>query len=568
MYLMLSFFRRYRMQSGVMLVALLLSGLVEGVGLSALLPLLNVALKTDGGAGAETNQFEQFVVDVLHDLGISPTLGPMLLIIVVVVVLKSLLLLEAQRRVGYTAAQIGTDLRLEMLRAVLRSRWEYFLHQQVGKLTNALATEAQRASDAFVNGVTGIIFLIQGIIYGAVALAISWQASLLSVGAGALIILVSHSMVRISRQAGRKQTQLMTSLMARLTDTLQSVKPLKAMAREHLADSVLALETSRLNKALRKQVFSTALLNSAQEMMFAFFIALGIYTAIAIFNMGLVTVMVLVVTLGRSFTYFGKVQKQYQKLVQGESAYWAIRQTTDEAIAAEEHLKAGLTPSLELGIHFRDLCFAYDQTKIFTDLCLDIPARKITTLIGPSGVGKTTVIDLVIGLIQPTSGAILVDDVAMDQIDVRVWRQTIGYVPQDTVLLHDSVLHNLTLGDSALTEADAERALRQASAWDFVSELPEGIHTLVGERGGRLSGGQRQRIAIARALINRPQLLILDEATSALDPTSEREVRETLDHLRGELTVLAVSHNKGMVESADFVYEFSRDGVRLIDARC
>ncbi len=142
----------------------------------------------------------------------------------------------------------------------------------------------------------------------------------------------------------------------------------------------------------------------------------------------------------------------------------------------------------------------------------------------------------------------------------------IGYVPQDTMLLHDSILHNVTLGDPALTLADAEEALRAAGAWDFVSRLPQGLETMVGERGGKLSGGQRQRIVIARALINKPRLLILDEATSALDPESEEAVRQTMEGLKGQLTILAISHNRAMVQAADYVYQMDAGSARLLDA--
>ena len=571
MRLMLSFFRAYRLHTVLMLLALLLSGVAEGIGLSALLPLLNIAVNGDAAtvmagvpqSDAQTS-FEALVLETLARVGIEPTLGNMLLIIVAGVTLKSAFLLLAQRQVGYTAAQVGTDLRLAMLRAVLRSKWEYFLHQPVGKLTNSLATEAQRSSASFVHGATAITFLIQAVIYAAVAFALSWRASVVAICAGAVVIGLSHFLVRITRKAGRKQTNLMTSLIANLTDTLQSVKPLKAMAREHLADTVLARETRRLNKALRVQVLSGAVLDSAQELMFAIFICLGIYVSLAVYSMELTTVMVLVVALGRAFSFLGKVQKQYQKLVQGESAYWAMQESIAAANHAEEQLHGGVAPGLEGGIHFSDVAFSYDRHRVFKSLSLEIPQGSLTTLIGPSGSGKTTIIDLAIGLLRPDSGEVRLNGTSLEDIDIRAWRDLIGYVPQDTVLLHDSILHNITLGDPALTADDAERALREAEAWDFVSRLPEGMETIVGERGGKLSGGQRQRIVIARALVNRPQFLILDEATSALDPESEEAVRQTMEQLKGKLTILAISHNRAMVSAADRVYQLTDGTARLL----
>jgi ATP-binding cassette subfamily C protein len=572
MRLMASFFRAYRVQTLLMLLALLLSGIAEGVGLSALLPLLNIALGADSaqalaGVPATTqSEFESTVLGILGSFGIAVTLGNMLLIISVGVAFKSIFLLLAQRQVGYTAAQVGTDLRLEMLRAVLRSKWEYFLHQPIGKLTNSLATEAQRSSASFVHGATAITYLIQAIIYGAVAFALSWQASMAAIGAGIFVIGLSHFLVRVTRKAGKKQTNLLTSLMANLTDTLQSVKPLKAMAREHLADTVLVHDTTKLNKALRRQVLSSAVLDSAQELMFTLFICLGIYVALEIFAMDLPTVMVLVVGLGRAFSFLGKVQKQYQKLVQGESAYWAMKDSIAEATASAEKLDGGITPSFDRSIEFNHVGFNYDHHKVFEDLSLQFQAGSLTTLVGPSGAGKTTIIDLTIGLLRPHAGSILMDGKPLQELDIKAWRSMIGYVPQDTVLLHDSILHNITLGDPGLSEEDAEHALRAAGAWEFVAPMPKRMDTVVGERGGKLSGGQRQRIVIARALINQPRLLILDEATSALDPESEEAVRQTMEKLKGQLTILAISHNRAMVQAADQVYQLVDGRAVLLDS--
>ena len=558
MRLMFSFFRSYRGPTLLMLLALLLSGLAEGVGLSALLPLLNIALgsgRLTGDAGEPPSGYEQVVLDALAGLGIATTLGNMLLIVLAGVFLKSVFLLAAQRQVGYTAAQVGTDLRLQMLRAVLRSRWEYFLNQPAGKLTNALATEAERSSQSFVHGATAITFLIQSLIYGSVAFALSWRASLVAIGAGAIVIGLSHFLVRITRRAGRKQTRMLTSLVGNLTDILQSVKPIKAMAREERADQVLAEDTRQLNRALRRQVLASALLDSAQEMMFAIFICLGIYLALEGYQMALPRVMVLVVALGRAFSFLGKVQKQYQKLTQGESAYWAMLDSIAEADAAAEASGGSAPAPLSEAIAFRDVAFAYDgRHPVFEGLTLEVPAGSLTTLVGPSGTGKTTLVDLTIGLLQPGRGEVLIDGVPLATLDAHGWRRQIGYVPQDTVLLHASILQNVTLDDPALSREDAERALRDAGAWDFVAATPQGMDTVVGERGGKLSGGQRQRVVIARALINRPRLLILDEATSALDPASEAAVRQTMERLKGRLTLLAISHNRAMIDAADRVY--------------
>jgi ATP-binding cassette subfamily C protein len=198
---------------------------------------------------------------------------------------------------------------------------------------------------------------------------------------------------------------------------------------------------------------------------------------------------------------------------------------------------------------------------VLDGLSFSVPAGKITAILGGWGVGKTTAADLIMGLVRPDAGEIYVDGVSLGELDLREWRRLIGYVPQEILMLHDSVAKNVSLGDPNVTPEDIERALRDAGAWEFVSELSGGIDCSVGERGMRLSGGQRQRIAIARALAHGAKLLILDEATTALDPESEAFVLAAIEALRGRATILAISHQPALTNVADRIY-------RIIDGKC
>jgi ATP-binding cassette subfamily C protein len=484
----------------------------------------------------------------------------MLCVIVAGMVLKSLLLLLANRQVGYSVAHVATALRLDLIDALLRSRWQYFLRQPAGGLANSIATEAYRAAMGFQYGAMVIAFFLQVVVYTMVAALISWQATFAALVVGFAFVLILHRLVRASRRAGARQTGLLRSLLSYLTDVLGSVKPLKAMARENVADAILRDQTQQLERAMRKEVWSKEALRALQEPMIAALGAVGLYVALVVWGLSLPEVMVLVFLLARVLMLLNKTQRHYQHLVAQESAYWALRTAADEARRASEPPSGTGIPALERGIEFRKVTFGYGTREIFRNLDLAFPAGSFTAIAGASGAGKSTLLDLLCGLVDPESGQILIDGASLGSLDRRRWRRLIGYVPQETLLLHDSILNNVVVGEPGLNAVDAEHALRQAGAWDFVNAQPEGMNAVIGERGGLVSGGQRQRIAIARALAHGPSLLVMDEPTSALDPESERAICDTLRRLAGGLTIIVATHQRAIVEAADRVYSL-RDGL-------
>jgi len=556
--------RVYPLQTVILLFALLLAGAVEGLGLSALLPLVSIAVGNQGGAQEGTaasgsGGLEQVVNETLAALGLTPTIGVLLTVITLTMLLKSGLLLWARKRIGYTVAQLSTDLRLYLLRALLVTKWEYFIRQPLGALTNSMATETTRTSRGYMAGITMTSILIQATVYAGVAFLVSWKATLIALAVGFFLLLIFSHLIKKARRAGSRQTVLLRSLLAHLTDTLQSIKPLKAMAREERAESILEKKTTRLNRALQKEVLTKESLKALQEPLLVVFAASGLYVALIFWHIPLAEVMVLVFLLARVVRLLTKAQQEYQQLATLESAYWSLQDTIREAENASESALGTRVPSLNKAIRFDQVSFNYGEDWVLRDISLIFPAGLFTAIVGPSGVGKTTIVDLVMALLRPQQGELFIDNLPLAEIDLRSWRKMIGYVPQETLLLHDTVLTNVTLGAPDLTEADAEQALRAAGAWEFVRSMPQGMHSTVGERGSMLSGGQRQRIAIARALVHKPRLLILDEPTSALDPENEAAISETLGELRGTITILAISHQPTIMKEADRAYQL-QDG--------
>jgi ATP-binding cassette subfamily C protein len=558
--------RKYTWQTFLTLVAIFFAGISEGFGISALLPLLNTVFNQGGQAGANAGNLpewsqalDQLVIGVLGTLGLAPTIAVLLTLFVVCIALKCLLIFLANKQIGLTVVLIATDMRLNLLKSLFNSTWEYFIRQPVGKLTNAVATEAQRASTAFSFGAKMASLVIEALIYTTLAFLVSWKAALISLGGGVFIIFILRRLVKKNRRAGTKQTVHMQSLITQMTDVLVSIKPLKAMAREGQSDKLLTETTRRLNRALQKQVISKAALGSFQEPLTMVFLVLCLYVALVYWNLSLTAIMAMVFFIGKLLKQVEKIQKEYVNLVEYDSAYWSLLEKIEEARNAREVLTGALKPSFSRAIRMDSVSFAYAGRPVLENVSIELPSGSFSALLGPSGAGKTTIADMLIGLLRPQKGDIWIDGIAMPQIDIQSWRQMIGYVPQENLLMHDTIMANVTLGEEAISASDVETALRAAGAWDFVETLPLGIQTVVGERGSMVSGGQRQRIAIARALVKAPKLLILDEATTALDPETELEICRTLQKLTGSVTILAISHQAALLESAAWAYEV-KDG--------
>jgi len=418
-----------------------------------------------------------------------------------------------------------------------------------------------------MSGVIMVAEFIQAAIYGIIAVLISWRVTLLSVAAALMTFYVLRRFVRKARHAGIRQTDVLKSLLSLLADTLQSIKPLKAMARENVSDLLLEKKTNRLNKALQKQVLNKEFLKAFQDQLVMIILAAGLYVMLVYLHMPVASIIVLIMIIAKLLKQFNNVQTRYQEMVIFESAYWSLKGTIKTMMGAREVLTGSTVPELKKCIRIDHVDFAYDDHQVLKDISLTFQAGRITSIVGPSGSGKTTIVDLITGLLRAQKGEVWIDDQPLSRIDVKSWRRMIGYVPQETLLLHDTIMNNVTLGDALLSEKEAESALRAAGIWSFVASLPLGMQSIVGERGGKLSGGQRQRIAIARAIVHKPRLLILDEATSSLDPENEEAICETLRQLRGQLTILAISHQQALDKIADRSYTVEDGKIVAIDDR-
>ena len=551
-------FKRSYKRTIFLLSALVLAGVAEGMGIASILPVINLSMGPERGETA----LEKIIYDVIEALGLTPDLATLLTIVVVGLALKAALMLVSMSQVGFAVAELATDMRLSLLRALVVANDAHHQKNRIGIYANAIGVEALKGANAFLAACTMIAQSIQILVYLTLAFLVSWEVTVAALLAGVVMMVLLGKLIGVSRRAGQQQSKALDGLSGLLTDVLQGIKPLKAMAVEDRIAPLLETETISLNKALRRAALSKEAMSRLQEPILAVFLAVGLYFVLTDLGTSIDSVLIMALLFARSATYIGQLQSSYQKLVAADHFSRSVIGKIMDAETAKEHGFGKIQTTLSRRLDFRDVSFAYtDGEPVLSDVSLEIKRGSFTSLVGSSGAGKSTLVDLILGFRHPLSGTIFIDDTPFEEVDIKNWRRSIGYVPQDVLLFHDTILANVTLGDPDLTREAAEIALRAAGAWDFVTSTTEGIDAVVGERGTKLSGGQRQRIAIARAMIRHPSLLILDEPTTALDPETEADICQTLKVLSREVTVLAISHQRALIDVADTVYHISKGKV-------
>lgn len=551
------FFASTPRRTSAAVVMLGLSGLLEGVGVVSLIPLLQLADRS----AADIEGPGRYVIAALEGVGLEATFPTLLAVLFFAVVAKAILFWIAMTQVGLTQIHVVRELRLRLVRAMLRARWQMFSSERAGGWSNAMATETTHAGGAYREGCEVLAAAFPIAMYITLASLLSWRVTIFALVSGGVILVLLRGFVALTRRSGSDYVRVAKHLASITVDILHGMKPIKAMGRERLIEPIFHKSVDELDEAQRRTMYATENLRFFQEPTLTLLLAISLYLLFSVGRLPLATVIVLAFMFYRILQHLNTLQLRLQHLSTGEMSFWSLMERI-ERTEAEREVAGGTTAVAQLtkSIQFEDVSFAYGEAPVLRDLSLTIEAGRFIAIEGESGSGKTTLVDLIGGLLQPTAGRILVDGHDLRSVDYRAWRTSIGYVPQDMLLLNDSIRANVTLGDPSVGDDEVERALKLAGAWDFVSLTPGGLDSQVGERGSRLSGGQRQRIALARALVTSPTLLVLDEATAALDPETEAEICNTLGSLPDDVTILAISHQQGMRQVADEAY-------RMIDGR-
>jgi ATP-binding cassette subfamily C protein len=549
--------REYRWQAGALVLLMSAVALVDGLGMALLLPLLIAIGVAPAGEGSAPGA----VLDrALGSVGLNRSPYHIAAALLAIFVVQMALYVAQQWWVSRLQRDYGARWQKRLFEAFVRARWSFLAEQKLGDLTNLIAQETFRLAGACLIVAQLVAMLIATAVYVAVALSIAWPVTVMMVALAAALFVAVRGLGRRNFQIGMRLGPLASELSVLLTESFAGIKLIKATSSERAVTEQVARVIDEMSHQHTWATFLPSLVRAIFELAaiaaLCFILVFG-YQQLGIPAASLLVVLALFVRL---LPRFNALQQNLQMLATYVPAFDEARTVLAAATSASERDAARLRPDswrpLAGAVTIKIARAGYGNVTVLRDITLQFPERGLVGIVGESGAGKSTLVNCLLGLADVQSGDVRLGDVGIRDVPLDVWRRQIGYVPQETVLFHLSIRDNVAWTVPAASDADVERAARHALAHDFIVEQPHGYSTVIGDQGAKLSGGQRQRLSIARALMQRPRVLILDEATNALDSMSEHAVLQTVEQLRTEMCVVMVAHRLTAVRTADLIVVF------------
>jgi subfamily B ATP-binding cassette protein MsbA len=564
---LLPYLRPHGWRMAITIVANLIAALLDGFAIALLIPFLNILFHQPASTmpkGFVGNLLHTFVGGQIIPGDEMRSLRNVIILVMVAVILKNLLV--------WIAGQFGATLQEYVTRDLRNSVYRHLAHLPLGYFTQMKAGQilSRVINDTFETRLILTQIVTQSLqsaslvlVYIAILFSISWKLSLIALVILPLLGFSLQPMLRKLRRGNLRRGNVHGEMTSVLQETISGIRLVKASSAESYEEARFADGSNKYARSSLKLTRLALLAPPITEI-------IGTLIAVVILWIGAWQVL-------RGGTMTGATLLAFLTLVlrllQPLKQLSQMRTTAQSSLASAERLFEILDSpaefqrdrgtrdkaAFERDLRFENVTFSYGDAPVLTGI--DLTARKgeVVALVGPSGSGKSTLVDLIPRFYEPAQGRILLDGIDTREIKLPALRALTGIVSQETVLFHDTVRNNIAYGAAEkYSQAQIEAAARAANAHEFITELPSGYDTLLGERGTRLSGGQRQRLAIARALLSDPPILILDEATSALDTESERLVQEAIDRLLRGRTVFVIAHRLSTIAHADQILVLDR----------
>ncbi|WP_071190553.1 ABC transporter ATP-binding protein [Trichormus sp. NMC-1] len=497
------------------------------------------------------------IMNPFDNVPVNYQIGLMAGAIIGTIALKNLASYSSSLTSSSLNRMITSDMREAGLSILLNVDIDYYTKMKVGDLINRLGGEMIRASTAISNTIKLTTLSITILVFVGLLLSISWQLTIAATALMSVVTLLNQHLIARSKKFGKQLSEMSKAYSIAILETLSGIRLVKSTGNETREyDRIKNLIRIREKADFQAQINSEAIAPLSEFMgvtclvMIVFLSRTLFADKINAVSTVLLTYLLVLLRLLPLISQLNTIRSNFASISTSVNMVSEFLRLENKPFMGNGKLPY---KTLRQGVKFQSISFAYtsNEKQVLKDVTLDLPCGTTLALVGGSGAGKSTLADLLPRFYDPTSGCITFDDIDLREFDLTSVRKHMGIVSQDTFLFNDSVRNNIAYAKPEATEEEIITAAKRANAYEFISKLPQQFDTLIGDRGVMLSGGQRQRLAIARALVQDPEILILDEATSALDTVSERLVQSALDELSQNRTTLVIAHRLSTVRKAD-----------------
>jgi len=454
-------------------------------------------------------------------------------------------------------ASIYVSLQQEIISKFFKAKYEYIISHNLGYLNNAVVNEMARLSASFKFYTSIIASIILALTYLIYPLLLNPLLPILMLAISFPLLYVFRLINRRTRYYSLKNTEEYGKLYGLIYQILGNIKYLKATSNFPRILIKLKNQCTHLTTVIRMQALWGSISSDGFKPLIITEISIVIFFMVAIFKYNIQEVLILMAFLYMAYQKVISIQGAYQKFISMAGTIMIYEKLQKELAENDENvfLSGKDKPDFSGSLTFEDISFKYSGKNyaVIKKLSLKIKPNSTVAFVGGSGAGKSTIVNLICGLLHPDSGRITLSGKSYNKIDISALRNSIGYVTQEPVIFNDTVSNNITLWDSSLLER-LYSSTRKASADEFIDEMPKKYETVLGDDGLNISGGQRQRITISRELIRNTPILIFDEATSSLDTETERKIQDGIDKSHGERTIIIIAHRLSTIRNADKIF--------------
>lgn len=552
--------RDFRVLAAFAVCLIGMTGLFEGFALVSLIPILNIGLSEN--VDTEQVKYITMVMDWLsisNDRLVQLAIG----IFVILGIFSAALRMLGDSLLLILRTRIEEHARIKVGDSLLNMQWSRYLALRLGDISKSIIIEGQQMGVGCQTFLQALGAALVAAAYLVIAVAISLKLTLFSLLFGAIVGVGYYLASKRARKHADRLSGLVSTIGDQIADIFGNLKFFRSTGKSREAQA----QAREIYRRYANTYFWTYIYTNGLRFAFEggaiLFVALVLSISLLVYREPVGSALIFLAVFYRLAPRLLSIQDNLFQSRTYLSWYFTWKQRFELVRKHGEYESGKIILPYFNEVEVDGVSFEYPNSNshAIDNVQLKILKGESVAVVGPSGSGKSTLIDLVTGLLKPTSGSIRLNDVDLGDVDLDAWRRRIGLVMQDTPIFHTSILNNIAWGAERVDRAKAEHAAQMAHAWEFVRRMPSKLDAVVGEKGGRLSGGQRQRLALARALYDEPWLLILDEATSALDSEAEAVIQDALEMIKGKCTILIIAHRLKTVQAADRIIVLDRGKV-------